>query len=110
MATKKKKKSTPSKYLVGLHWCCTSCGYMFVGGQPEMECAICDAYKTAFVDIPQHIESALLEKYGEGDTNTEEARRERFQIATEGGHFRNFRFQGRALKIVYAPTASRKTL
>ena len=83
---------------------------MRTGGQPLMECPICEAYKSASIDTPQHIEALLLEKYGEGNTNNADARAERLQLLKSHGYLKNPRLQGRTTKAVHEPTASRTFL
>lgn len=96
-----------SSFQQGLHWCCTSCGFLKVGGQPMMECPICEAYKTSFIDIPQHVEVELAATHGADATNVEAARAERLVKVREAGYAKRFRLKGRAVEAVNHPTASR---
>lgn len=96
-------------FMQSLLWCCTSCGFVYRGGQPAMECPVCGAYKTAFVDIPQHIEAALVEEFGEDLTNSAAARKERLKRAREGGFMSHHRVQGRMTKAVHQARDSRKS-
>lgn len=95
-------------FMQSLLWCCTSCGFMRAGGQPVMECPICEAYKSAFIDSPQQIEAQLLDTYGEGNTNTADARRERLTLLRASGHLSHYRVRGRSTKAVHQPTESRR--
>lgn len=91
-----------------LLWCCTSCGFVYRGGQPAMECPICEAYKSAFVDIPQHIEAQLIEEFGDELTNSSAAREKRLTMARTGGFFANVRVKGRMTETVHDNQDSRK--
>lgn len=51
--------SLSNPYMHAMLWTCTSCGYVIEGRQPMYECPLCEAYKTAFIDIPQHIEREI---------------------------------------------------
>jgi rubredoxin len=95
-------------FMQSLLWCCTSCGFVHKGGQPFMECPICEAYKTAFVDIPQHIEAELIDEFGEDMTNSAEARDARLKMAREGGYLSNVRVKGRMTEAVHDAKDSRK--
>lgn len=97
-------------YMQSVMWCCTSCGFSLQFGQPKYECPLCEAYKSAFVDTPQHIERELTEKYGEGNTNAADARAERLSILRENGYLKNNRFRSRQLEAVYVTQTSRKTI
>lgn len=94
-------------FMQSLLWCCTSCGFMRAGGQPVMECPICEAYKTSFIDTPQHIEAELIDRFGEDNTNTAAARAERLNILRDRGLIKTYRIRGRATKAVHKPTQSR---
>lgn len=97
-------------FMQSLLWCCTSCGFMRAGGQPLMECPICEAYKTSFIDTPQHIEAELIRQFGEGNTNHADARAQRLTILREQGLLKNHRVRGRFTKAVHRPNASRTSL
>lgn len=97
-------------FMQSLLWCCTSCGFMRQGGQPIMECPICEAYKTAFIDTPQHLEAQLRETHGEDATNTADARAQRLELLREGGYLRTNRVRGRMTEAVHIPAASRRTI
>lgn len=97
-------------FMQSLLWCCTSCGFMRQGGQPTMECPICEAYKTSFIDTPQHIEAELRGEFGDDTTNTAQARAKRLTLLNEGGYLRTHRVRGRMTEAVHIPAASRQTI
>lgn len=97
-------------YMQSVLWCCTSCGFIVQFGQPNYECPLCEAYKSAFIDTPQHIERQLVEKHGEGNTNTAEARAERLKILHEQGFMKNSIHRSRQLESVFVTKTSRKTI
>lgn len=100
-----------STYMQSLLWCCSSCGFVIKGGQPKMECPICEAYKTAFIDIPQHVEAEVRGDFGEDLANSADARNARLAKLREGGHLRGFRVKGRFVEAVHhdrqAPSRTR---
>ena len=98
-----------NSYMQTLLWCCTSCGFTLEGGQPHMECPICEAYKTSFIDIPQHVEAEVREKYKDVP-NSAEARRLRKKLLAEGGFLRTFRVRGRMTEAVNESAHSRDYL
>lgn len=51
--------SISNTYMHAMLWTCTSCGYLLEGRQPMYECPLCEAYKSAYIDIPQHIEQEI---------------------------------------------------
>ncbi len=92
------KISPTDPFNMALLWTCTACGFVWEGGQPHMECPSCEAYKTAFIDIPQHIEVAVREKLKKGQTpNCTSAREKRLTLMNEQGVTRRFRVKGRFL-------------
>ncbi len=97
-------------YMQSLIWCCGSCGFTLKGGQPSMECPICEAYKASNIDIPQHIEAALIEEFGADLTNSAEARKKRLQLLEEGGYRKKSRLKGRVTEAVHQAGDSRKYL
>lgn len=97
-------------FMQSLLWCCTSCGFLRAGGQPTMECPLCEAYKTSFIDTPQHIEAQLRETFGADNTNSAAARAERLRIVREDGYLRTNRVRGRMTEAVHRPSASRQTI
>jgi len=60
-----------------------------------MECPICEAYKSSFIDTPQHIEAQLREEFGDDNTNSAPARAKRLLVLREGGYLRTNRIRGR---------------
>ena len=94
-------------FMQTLHWTCTSCGYAYRGGQPMMECPICEAYKSSFIDAPQHIEAKVIEAFGEKATNSADARAHRLELMREGGYLRRFRLKGRFVEAVNVADPSR---
>ena len=95
-------------YMHSILWCCTSCGFLLEGGQPHMECPICEAYKDAFIDSPAHIEAEIRAEFGDDLTNGTLARRKRLELLRAGGYTRNFRIKGRVTEEVHRDAASRK--
>jgi hypothetical protein len=75
---------TQSSFSQALIWCCGSCGFVLEGGQPHMECPMCDSYREVFIDIPQQIESELRAEFGE-EINAAPARAKRRAIVAEQG-------------------------
>ncbi|MCB9508300.1 MAG: hypothetical protein H6697_11635 [Myxococcales bacterium] len=88
-------------------WCCSSCGFVLEGGQPMMECPICEAYKTSFVDTPAHVEAAVRAEFGD-QSNGAAGRAKRLELLGEGGYLRSFRRKGRFVEAVNQASASRK--
>ena len=84
-------------YFQALLWTCTSCGFIFEGGQPQMECLACEAYKTAFIDIPQHIEQQVREQFPDVPPNHIDCRNRRLELLHASGQHRAFRVSGRVL-------------
>jgi hypothetical protein len=96
-------------YMHSICWVCTSCGFLLEGGQPHMECPICESYKDAFIDTPSHVEADIRKQFGDA-INAAEARKTRLQILTDKGYTRKFRVKGRVTELVNLDSASRKTL
>lgn len=94
-------------YMQSVLWCCTSCGFVLEGRQPHMECPICEAYKSSYIDSPAHIEADLRDEYGEL-SNGAEARKQRLMRLREGGYTRSYRLKGRSTEAVHRPDASRR--
>jgi len=67
-------------YMQALLWTCTSCGFVYEGGQPKMECPICEAYKTSFIDIPQNIERQVREEFPDLPPNHKNCRARRLEL------------------------------
>lgn len=91
-------------------WCCTSCGFVLEGGQPHMECPICEAYKDAFIDSPAHVEAELRKQFGADGFNSADARAARLTALRAGGFLRRFRVKGRYTEAVNHADASRRLL
>lgn len=94
-------------FMHSILWCCSSCGFVLEGGQPAMECPICESYKSSFVDSPAHVEAEIRERFGEL-SNGAEARAERLTRLRDGGYLKNFRLKGRFGYAVNAAGDSRK--
>ena len=95
-------------YLQTMIWCCSSCGFTLEGGQPHMECPICESYKECFIDIPQQVESRIRAEFGDDNANSAEARAARRNILAAEGLTRRFRIKGRYNLPVHDPRPSRK--
>lgn len=78
-------------------WTCSSCGFVHEGGQPDMECQLCEAYKTGFIDIPQDIEADVREEFPDRPPNHEDCRMRRLELMKERNAFEDNRVQGRVL-------------
>lgn len=98
-----------NSFMHSVLWCCTSCGFVLEGGQPHMECPICGAYKTSFIDSPAHVEAEIRETHGDLP-NRAEARAERLQKLRDGGYTRTFRVKGRFTLAVNDEDPSREVL
>lgn len=94
-------------FMHSILWCCSSCGFVLEGGQPAMECPICESYKSSFIDSPAHVEAEIREEFGELN-NCAEARAKRLEVLKDGGYLRNFRLKGRFGYAVNDPDESRK--
>ncbi len=83
---------------MALLWTCTHCGFVKEGGQPHMECPSCEAYKTSFIDLPQHLEVAVRDKLGKKKLpNCTEGRQMRLALMQEHGFHQKFQVKGRFL-------------
>ena len=92
------KVSMTDTFNMALLWTCTCCGFVWEGGQPHMECPSCEAYKTSFIDIPQHIERQVREKLKKGQRhNCTEARQQRLALMKDSGVMSQFQVKGRFL-------------
>lgn len=98
---------TQSSYSQALIWCCGSCGFVLEGGQPHMECPMCDSYREVFIDIPQQIESEVRAEFGD-EINAAPARAKRRALVAEQGLGQKFRIKGRVTLPVHDARASRK--
>lgn len=84
-------------YLHAMIWTCTSCGFAYFGGQPKMECPMCGAYKSAFIDIAQHIEQTVREQFPDNPPNHNENRTRRLELMEEHDAHSKKRAAGRVL-------------
>ena len=67
-------------YMQALLWTCTTCGFVYEGGQPKMECPVCESYKTAFIDLPQHLELQVRTDYPDIPPNHADCRAKRLEL------------------------------
>lgn len=70
-------------YMQAMLWTCKSCGFLIEGGQPHYECPICEAYKTSFIDLPQHIEQLVREAHSDIPPNHQTCREMRLELMDE---------------------------
>jgi rubredoxin len=80
-----------------LLWTCRDCGFVYEGGQPKYTCPICEAYKTSFIDLPQHIEAQVREEFEERHFNHIECRERRLELMKEEDAIEEARVAGRIL-------------
>ncbi len=92
------KPSNIAPYTMALLWTCTNCGFVKEGRQPHMECPSCEAYKTSFINIPQHIENQVRAGLKKNQMfNRTEAREKRLGLMRENGFIERFQVKGRFL-------------
>ena len=92
------KPSNIAPYTMALLWTCTSCGFVREGRQPHMECPSCEAYKTGFIDIPQHIENTVRNELNKGaGPNCTQGRQRRLALMEEEGVTKRYHVKGRFL-------------
>lgn len=84
-------------YMVAMLWTCTSCGFLKEGGQPKMECPFCEAYKTSFIDIPQHLEKEVREAHCDLPFNHRDCRKMRLELMEGADVHSTARRAGRVL-------------
>lgn len=89
--------STYDPFLHALIWTCRTCAFTYVGGQPKMECPVCEGYKTNFVDLPQHLEQKVRDEFPGLPPNHKDCRARRLELMTAAGVLDNFRVAGRIL-------------
>ena len=89
--------STYDPYLQALIWTCKSCGFVYIGGQPKMECPSCAAYKTSFIDLPQNIEQQVREAHPDLPPNHRDCKAMRLELMASNNVADNFRVAGRVL-------------
>ncbi len=66
-------------------WTCSCCGFLYEGGQPKMECPVCESYKTAFIDLPQHLEREIRTAFPDVPPNHRDCRAQRLALMIEHG-------------------------
>ena len=94
------EKDTPdtySPYFQALLWTCKTCGFVKEGEQPHMECPICESYKSNFIDIPQHIDRRIREKFPDKNPNARACRDLRLKLMQEEEADEKNTFSGRML-------------
>ncbi len=84
-------------FMQAMLWTCRSCGFQLEGGQPPYECPVCEAYKTNFMDIPQHLEQELREEHKDLPKNHATIRAKRVDLIKENNLDRTRRAAGRIL-------------
>ena len=84
-------------FMQAMLWTCRSCGFQLEGGQPPYECPVCEAYKTSFMDIPQHLEKALREEHADLPANHAVLRAKRVEMIEVNNLDRQRRAAGRIL-------------
>lgn len=84
-------------FMQAMLWTCRSCGFQLQGGQPPYECPICEAYKTNFMDIPQHLEGELRAAHADLPPNHADVRAARVALIDEHGLDKKRRAAGRVL-------------
>ena len=86
-----------SPFMQAMLWTCRDCGFLYEGGQPKYTCPICEAYKTSFIDIPQHLERQVREEFSERPPNHADCRERRLALMKEHDVARKARVAGRIL-------------
>jgi rubredoxin len=84
-------------YMHAMLWTCTSCGFVYEGGQPKMECPVCESYKTSFIDIPQHIEREVRTEFDDLPPNHIKCREKRLELMDANDVRKKNRVAGRIL-------------
>ncbi len=87
-------------YMQALLWTCKSCGFVYEGGQPKQNCPFCEAYKTSFIDLPQHLEAKVREAHPDQSFNHADCRAMRLELMREHGADASPRVAGRVLPTV----------
>jgi rubredoxin len=90
-------ESKYSGYFQALLWACTSCGHVLDGGQPKMECEICEAYKTSYIDIPQDLEATVRQEFPDLPPGHVKCRERRLELMKAGDIGRKSHVAGRVL-------------
>ncbi len=83
-----------------LLWTCKSCGFVYEGGQPKQNCPSCEAYKSSFIDFPQHLEAKVRESYPDVHFNHKFCRTMRLALMAEHNVAAKSRVSGRVLPSV----------
>jgi rubredoxin len=92
------KPTNLAPYTMALLWTCTQCGFVKEGGQPHMECPSCESYKTAFVNLPQHLENEIRAGLKKNQSfNSTAAREQRLALVEAHGVRQRFQVKGRFL-------------
>ena len=84
-------------YMQALLWTCKSCGFVYEGGQPKMECPSCAAYKTSFIDFPQHLEREIRTAFPDVPPNHRDCRAKRLELMAAHRVDASNRYGGRVL-------------
>lgn len=85
-------------YTQALLWTCTSCGAIKEGRQPHLECPSCQAHKTCYINLPQHLEVEIRNALGKGELpNGIAARQKRLALMREHDVLNSFYVKGRFL-------------
>ena len=92
--------STYQPFMQAMIWTCKSCGFAYEGGQPKQNCPFCEAYKTSFIDLPQHLEAQIREAHPDKPFNHADCRAMRKELMKEHGVLTSFRVAGRILPTV----------
>jgi hypothetical protein len=62
-----------------------------------MECPVCEAYKSAFVDLPQHLEREIRTEFENLPPNHRDCRKMRLRLMDDSDVRKNTRLAGRIL-------------
>ena len=95
-------------FMQAMLWTCKTCGFTYEGGQPKQNCPSCEAYKTSFIDFPQHLEAQIREAHPDKPFNHSECRKMRMELMKEHGVTSSFNVAGRVLPSVSGVNISPK--
>lgn len=84
-------------FMQALLWTCNSCGFTYEGGQPKQNCPSCEAYKTSFIDFPQHLEAQIRDAHPGLPFNNAQCRAQRLELLRAHQVERKNRVRGRQL-------------
>lgn len=84
-------------FMQALLWTCKTCGFVYEGGQPKQNCPVCEAYKTSFIDFPQHLEAQIREAHPDKSFNHTDCRNMRRELMEEHDVDAKNRVAGRVL-------------